>query len=75
MDEDPSILLLKWSAQYPGRHWMVQDWVAPVRQWGELKVYIVDMVVVYIAVARWSTPKAQWEYLLPERILSLNEIR
>ena len=75
MDEIPSVLSVKWSTQYPGRHWMVQDWVASLRQWGEFKVYIVDMVVVYIAVARWNTANAQWEYVLPERILPLNEIK
>ena len=75
MAGDPSVLDLKRSTQYSGRHWMVQDWVAPLRQWGEFKVYIVDMVVVYIAVARWNIAKTLWEYVLPERILPLNDVK
>ena len=75
MAGDPSVLDLKRSTQYSGRHWMVQDCVAPLRQWGEFKVYIVDMVVVYIAVARWNIAKTLWEYVLPERILPLNEVK
>ena len=48
------ILSLKRSTQHPSCHWMDQDWVVPLQQWGEFKVYIVNMVMVYIAVVQWN---------------------
>ena len=73
--ESFTVLSLKRSSQLPGRHWMIQDWVPSLRHFGEFKVYIVNMEVVYIALARWHCPKAMWEYILPDRFRTLREIQ
>lgn len=71
----PTVQSLKRDTILPGRHWMVQDWVPSLRHYGEFKVYIVNLEIVYIAVAKWSKTRKLWEYVTPKQIRTLEEIQ
>ncbi|KAK7676838.1 hypothetical protein QCA50_020174 [Cerrena zonata] len=70
----PTVESLNAESVLPGRHWMIQDWVPQLRQLGELKVYFVDMKVVYIAVTRYSPSKSGWEFSVNPTIPTLAEM-
>ncbi|KAK7684263.1 hypothetical protein QCA50_012587 [Cerrena zonata] len=71
----PTVEALLANSTLPGRHWLVQDWVSHLRQAGELKVYFVNMEVVYIAATRYSNIKEGWEFSINPPLPTLSEIQ
>ncbi|KAK7678963.1 hypothetical protein QCA50_018103 [Cerrena zonata] len=70
----PTVEKLLDESVLPERHWMVQDWVPQLRQLGELKVYVIDMDVIYIAATRYNTIKQGWEFSIDPAIPTLAEM-
>ena len=73
--QEPTVPALLESSKLPGRHWMVQDWISPLRDFGEFKVYVVNTRIVHIAFARYSAKRLIWDYIVPESFYTLAQLR
>lgn len=71
----PTVPALLESSRLPGRHWMEQEWIRHLRDFGEFRIYFVKSKIVHIAFARYVSKWSRWYYIVPASFYTLDQFR